>query len=348
VWNKWAEISKENLKHNVELLKSAVPQMEPIAVVKDDAYGHDMALIVPELLKMGISKFAVVYTKDALMVTEMGAKWVLVLDDKPIAGMESDLAKRGIRFCITDPLWLDDGTLDLPLKFHLFVDVGMHREGIAWDDTATIKEVCSVVGDRLEGICSHLSASTPGSAIFRLQEERFREVLKKVPDHLMVHLSNSGSLVGSSLPYATHFRPGIALYGYGHPEVKPVLSLKTRVLHKHSIRTEEGVSYDWLWKADRNSQIATVPVGYGDGYSRRLSNRAIAGSAYGTLSQVGAVTMDFTMFRCPEELNVGDEVVLMGQWEYGHFWADDMAKLLSTIPYEILTGISHRIPRTLV
>jgi len=104
-------------------------------VVKDDAYGHDAAVVVPELFENGITKFAVVYAKDALMLSEFGAEWILVLDDPPVSGMCSEYERRGIRFCITDPKWLRDGLLELPIKFHLFVDVGMHREGVPWYET---------------------------------------------------------------------------------------------------------------------------------------------------------------------------------------------------------------------
>ncbi|WP_018963487.1 alanine racemase [Coprothermobacter platensis] len=348
MWNKWVEISKQNLKHNVSLLTDSLPSLEPIAVVKDDAYGHDMGIVVPELLKLGVKKFAVVCADDALMLSELGAEWILVLDDLPMPDMASEFARRGIRFCITDKRWMEKGLLDLPLKLHLFVDIGMHREGIPWDDGSTIKEICHVVGDKLEGVCSHMSSQLPTSNLFKVQEERFRNVLSLVPDGIMVHLSNSGSLISGSMPYATHYRPGIALYGYGYNGVKPVLSLKARIVHEHTLIDNEGVSYDWLWKSQGLSHIVTVPVGYGDGYSRRLSNKAKAGVKNYTLPQVGAVTMDFTMFEAPGDVAVGDEVTLLGAWGSDHFWADDMANLLDTIPYEVLTGISHKIPRVLV
>jgi len=134
--------------------------------------------------------------------------------------MCSEYERRGIRFCITDPKWLRDGLLELPIKFHLFVDVGMHREGVPWYETNTIKEICKVVGNRLEGICSHLSNGLSDSQVLATEEERFRDVLGIVPEGLMVHLSNSASLYNGRFPYATHFRPGIALYGYGYPGLK--------------------------------------------------------------------------------------------------------------------------------
>lgn len=348
MWNKWAEVSKMNLKNNVELIRQKLPDLEPIAVVKDDAYGHDAAVVVPELLKNGITKFAVVYAKDALMLSEFGAEWILVLDDPPVSGMCSEYERRGIRFCITDPKWLRDGLLELPIKFHLFVDVGMHREGVPWYETNTIKEICKVVGNRLEGICSHLSNGLSDSQVLATEEERFRDVLGIVPEGLMVHLSNSASLYNAKFPYATHFRPGIALYGYGYPGLKPVLSLKARVIHEHVLESGEGLSYGWTWRATEPTHVVTVPVGYGDGYNRKLSNKAIAGSKAGSLQQIGTVTMDFTMFEAPKNITVGDEIVLMGEWEGGHFWADEMAQLIGTIPYEVLTSINPRIPRVLV
>lgn len=348
MWNKWAEVSKMNLKNNVEFMRQKLSDLEPIAVVKDDAYGHDAAVVVPELLRNGITKFAVVYAEDALMLSEFGAEWILVLDDPPVSGMCSEYERRGIRFCITDSKWLSNGLLELPIKFHLFVDVGMHREGVPWYETNTIKKICKVVGNRLEGICSHLSNGLSDSQVLATQEERFREVLSIVPEGLMVHLSNSASLYNGRFPYATHFRPGISLYGYGHPGLKPVLSLKARVIHEHVLEPGEGLSYGWTWRATEPTHVVTVPVGYGDGYNRKLSNKAIAGSKAGSLQQIGTVTMDFTMFKAPKNVAVGDEIVLMGEWEEGHFWADEMAQVIGSIPYEVLTSINPRVPRVLV
>lgn len=348
MWSKWAEVSKMNLKNNVEFIRQKLSDLEPIAVVKDDAYGHEAAVVVPELLRNGITKFAVVYAKDALMLSEFGAEWILVLDDPPVSGMCSEYERRGIRFCITDSKWLSNGLLELPIKFHLFVDVGMHREGVPWYETNTIKEICKVVGNRLEGICSHLSNGLSDSQVLATQEERFREVLSIVPEGLMVHLSNSASLYNGRFPYATHFRPGISLYGYGHPGLKPVLSLKARVIHEHVLEPGEGLSYGWTWRATEPTHVVTVPVGYGDGYNRKLSNKAIAGSKAGSLQQIGTVTMDFTMFKAPKNVAVGDEIVLMGEWEEGHFWADEMAQVIGSIPYEVLTSINPRVPRVLV
>jgi alanine racemase len=184
--------------------------------------------------------------------------------------------------------------------------------------------------------------------VLATQEERFREVLSIVPEGLMVHLSNSASLYNGRFPYATHFRPGISLYGYGHPGLKPVLSLKARVIHEHVLEPGEGLSYGWTWRATEPTHVVTVPVGYGDGYNRKLSNKAIAGSKAGSLQQIGTVTMDFTMFKAPKNVAVGDEIVLMGEWEEGHFWADEMAQVIGSIPYEVLTSINPRVPRVLV
>ncbi|NPV88956.1 alanine racemase [Coprothermobacteraceae bacterium] len=345
---KWAEISKNSLKHNVKAIREMLPSAEIVAVVKDNAYGHDLAATLPALLEAGVTKYAVVYQRDALMVSELGAPWVLVLDDFPDAQLAEEYARRGIRFCITDYDWIERGVLELPIQFHLFIDTGMHREGVPWYATDAIKKISADLGSRLEGICTHMAHIAKDSELYRLQLQRFEEALCLVPDSLMVHVSSSGALHVGVPSYATHVRPGIALYGYTHPEVKPVLSLKATVVHARDVDEGDGVSYGWRWIAQHRTRVVTVPVGYADGYNRLLTNKARAGVNDFTLEQIGTVTMDFTMFKAPSEVRVGDVMTLLGEWGTGRFWADDWAEAIGTIPYEVLTGLSPRIPRIAV
>jgi alanine racemase len=260
-----------------------------------------------------------------------------------LRGLEDEARERGVR-----------------LSYHLKVDTGMGRIGFpASEIDSWLPELESLKALRLEGLFSHFSQaeSVEGSYTLR-QLEIFRHVVERVhrAGHRpsLIHLANSASVI--TLPDA-HFnlvRPGLMLYGaYPGPEMigqitlKPALTWKTRILQLKKLPAGSSVSYGQTFVTTRESLIATLPVGYADGYPRLLSNRGAVLVRGKRAPIAGRVCMDLTMVDVTDigGTKQGDEVVLLGEQERDRISADEMAGWANTISYEIFTSISARVPR---
>jgi alanine racemase len=246
---------------------------------------------------------------------------------------------------------------------HLKVDTGMRRIGCEPEQApALARLVDETDGVRLEGLFSHLpiSDSPRGDGFTRNQIDLFRSTAERVEavhGPLLKHLANSGAVLGHQDAWLDLVRPGIIIYGaYPDPEAQrtidllPGLEWRTRVTFTKPVRAGETVSYGRTWTAPRDTWIATVPVGYGDGYSRLLSNRGrmlIGGRSYPI---AGRVCMDQTMIDLgPDtEVQVGDEVVLIGRSGGEEVTTSELADLMGTIPYEVTCLITRRVGRDVV
>jgi alanine racemase len=250
--------------------------------------------------------------------------------------------------------------LGIKAKVHLKIDTGMERIGVHYYNAHTLQEAalnCKHV--EVKGIFSHFAnADDADLSHARLQLERFNEVLRfyekrDLPTPLR-HMANSGGILQLPESHFDMVRPGILAYGvYPSPEVqrtvevKPVLAWKSRVVYFKVTQSGHPVSYGSTWQSDHNVRIVTVPVGYGDGYFRSMSNKArvvIHGKRY---PQVGRVCMDQIMVNIEEDSAFnGDEVILIGEAENGEsVTVEELAEWADTIPYEILTNINTRVPR---
>jgi alanine racemase len=251
------------------------------------------------------------------------------------------------------------GQMGVKAKVHLKIDTGMERIGVHYYSAQTIQETalrCANV--EVEGIFSHFAnADAPDLRHARLQLERFNEVLRFYENHSLPmpirHIANSAAILRLPESHFDMVRPGIMLYGvYPSPEVmrsvhvRPALAWKSRVVYFKVVRPGHPVSYGSTWESDHEVRIVTLPVGYGDGYFRSLSNNTqviIRGKKY---SQVGCVCMDQMMINIEgDSAYNGDEVMLIGESGREAITAQDLADWAGTIPYEILTNINTRVPR---
>jgi alanine racemase len=244
-------------------------------------------------------------------------------------------------------------------RVHLKIDTGMERIGIHYYSATSLQEAalaCKRV--EVEGIFSHFAnADAPDLAHARLQLERFAEVAsfyerRSLPMPIR-HMANSAAILQLPESRLDMVRPGILLYGV-YPEagvrrmvrVRPALAWKSRVVYFKVVRAGDPVSYGSTWQSDHPVRIITVPVGYGDGYFRSMSNKAqviVRGRKY---PQVGRVCMDQIMVNIESDSAFnGDEVVLIGECDGQEITAQDLAEWAGTIPYEILTNINTRVPR---
>jgi len=367
-----AEIDLGALTRNLETLNTAAPGIDVLAVVKADAYGHGAVPVSRALEAAGVRFLGVALVEEGIALRQAGVTSdILVLGGAYDGGWETMLENRMVPLVFRPEhlVSLDTAAAvrGTTARAHLKVDTGMGRLGVLPADVPAFLEAAR--GCRrvvLEGLCSHFAnADLADAALTAQQISRFRTAVGQMRaagfDPRWRHLSNSAGLL--ALPEARDgvemnlARPGLALYGLQPapwlrpPRVlEPVLSWKTAVVHLKSVSTGTPISYGSTWTAPRPSRIATLPVGYADGWSRLLSNRGAVLVRGRRAPIVGRVCMDLCMVDVTDVpgVEVGDEVVLIGRQGSEAQDAHQLAVLESTIAYDVLCAIGARVPRVVV
>lgn len=367
----WVEINLDALEYNARAIRKLIPkQVELMAIVKADAYGHGAAMVLPTLEASGVSMAGVAAIDEAIQLRQAGLKLpLLVIGAVPDWAMQY-AAVYDIQLTIFHPHHLENlrkayQQTQKPFKVHIKVDTGMHRIGIPWEQAAEFIQQCQRQPFiQVEGIFSHFADSFSQEPT-HTQLMRWEQVCAQVnPLPRYVHISNSGhafmphAFAGNGKPNLNNLaRLGIGFWGYGlHPDqtniqLKPALSLKARIMHIQDVPPETGVSYCYSYHTPVNEsrRIATVPVGYADGVPRELSNKINGQLAGKLVPQVGNITMDQMMFditNVPDAV-IGDTITLIGKGENGQaIWLDDWAKKADTIEYELMCALRVRLPKT--
>ena len=370
----WAEVDLSAIKSNAQAIKAHAHSRSLIAVIKADAYGHGV-IPVAEALHEAAAMYAVATVTEAVELRAAGLrKPVLVLFNALPAQVEAivnyQLTPSVYEPTLCSALSREAEAKKTSVKVHLDVDTGMNRGGIWYTEAVEfLKWLRSLKGIEIEGIFTHFAtADEPDKSHTNLQLERFKSVLATLSKlnlrPSIVHAANSAAAL--TLPDA-HFdavRVGLGLYGvYPSAEVRgtspvslrPTLSWKANIIGLRRSIQGEGVSYGRTYIVDEPTWLATLPVGYADGYSRALSNGSEALIGGVSCQQVGSVCMDGTVFRIVPQagqtdlpLHIGDEAVLIGKQGDLEISVDQVAEKAGTISYEILTGIGRRIPRIYV
>ncbi|HEX9079513.1 MAG TPA: alanine racemase, partial [Desulfuromonadaceae bacterium] len=369
----FAEIDLAALRHNFQVVRASIPRRaEILAVVKADAYGHGFMDISHELETLGVNAFGVAFLAEGIQLRKSGI-------DKPIlllGGVYPGQERKCIGFNISTIVFSLEqaqalnhaaGKLFRKAQVHLKIDTGMGRLGIQYGDApAFLGELKKLPNILVEGIVSHFASADEldesGQYFTRLQAERFAWVLAEakrsgfLPRY--VHIANSAAALLRDVPGCNLVRPGIALYGalpspdfQGKLDLKPVMRLKSRIAMLKWVEPGTTVSYARRFSATERTLIASVPVGYADGYPRALTNRGEALVRGRRARVAGTVCMDWIMLDVTHipGVSVGDEVVLMGPDNAGNcIGAEELAAWAGTIPYEIFCGISKRVPRVYV
>ena len=353
----WAEINIKNLYDNIRELEKITLKEKIMAVIKADAYGHGMMNICEALIKTGIKKFAVATVEEALKIRETNNEvGILILG--PIENeCMSKVSDSNIYFMITDfeeIEYIEKNRINV--NIFLKLDTGMGRVGFQEDEISELIEKlknCKYVN--AVGVFSHFSSSDSDEEYTKLQEKRFKEmsenIMKEVHSVKYRHLLNSfGSLKYHDSEY-DFVRMGIILYGGVTDEetapykFKPVMSLYAKISHIKKMHKEGFISYGNTYMAKKGDVVATVSIGYADGIRRDLSNKGYVYYKGHRCSIIGRVCMDQLMILIPEELadstKKGDIVEFFGK----NINVVEVANLCNTISYEILCGISSRVPR---
>jgi alanine racemase len=357
----WVEVDLNRLKENIRALRSSVPaETAVLFVVKADAYGHGLVPVAQAAAEEGLSWFAVAFLDEALKIRAvLPDVHILVLGLVLPEHVGELLEKRIIPVvtCLEHGLALAEAARaqGRTLPVHLKVDTGMGRLGVQWDDAGGMIHALNAAGGlELAGVCSHFARVDPDLPDHAsAQAEKFSDVLKHLPATVFKHLSSSRAALYFPGWDLDGIRQGIVLYGYGANDPKgrfqtrPVLQWKARVVQVKSVPADFAVGYYGTYRTEYPTQIATVAVGYADGYNRALSNRGDILIGGRRCAVVGRVSMNWiTADIGPDSLvKVGDEAVLIGEQGEEAVWADELAKICRTIPYEILTSIHASLER---
>lgn len=370
----WAEVSLSALRQNFRVVQKHIgANVTVCAVVKADAYGHGAVECAQALVQEGARWFGVTSLDEAIPLREAGVRGRILLMTGFWRGEEEEI----VRLDLTPTVWepqqvelLERAASHLGAKhaIHLKVDTGMGRLGFAPEDlpkiVSALKSSPHLV---VEGLSTHLSSSEVLDAPSVPQQlgvfDQTRNLLRREGfDPTLIHTANTGAVISRKESWNTMVRPGAALYGYYMPferagrevtgkglklAVKPVLTWKTRILSLREVRANQPLGYNGIYVTKAPARIAVLPVGYADGFNRALSSRGrvIVREHYAPI--VGRISMDLTLVDVTglPEVAVGDEAILLGTCDSLSFDAKEHASLANTVLYEILCGISKRVPR---
>ncbi len=349
------------MRHNVAVVRAlAGERVRIMAVVKANAYGHGVGIVVPALAEC-VEMFGVANVTEAREVRSLAADHPVFILGPALPEERTEIAARRFIPLVSD---LDEARDYAalkggePLDIHLKLDTGMGRIGI-WQEEAleTVRAIRGLEGVRIAGLASHLPVADDDEAFTREQLERFEKLVAQLrADGLaspVVHVANSAGIIGFPAHAGDMVRPGLMLYGSApvpafQPELRAAMTWKTRVLLVREVGEGRGVSYGRTFIADRPMRTATLAVGYADGYPRHLSNQGaevlIGGKRCAVL---GRVTMDQIVVDVTalETVEPGEEAVLIGAQGDGEILASELAEKAGTIAWEIFTGIGPRAVR---
>ncbi|WP_372778674.1 alanine racemase [Litorivivens sp.] len=346
----WAEIKLSALSHNLAQVRQCAPKAKVISMIKADAYGHGLVEVgkqlAPEADMLGVARLS-----EAQTLRNQGIS-------APILLMGTLLSDEALRYCATHRIALAIHTLaqarqvaalGIPMELWLKLDTGMNRLGLSEVELHQAHQVLSTAkAAHSLNLMTHFSSADEDSApITTEQIDRFDRVANHYPN-LSRSLANSAAIISAERSHREWVRPGIMLYGSNPTaipmDLMPVMTLKSRILAVKSVSAGESVGYNGKWTASRDSRIAAIGIGYGDGYPRQLPNSTPVLVNGHRFPVVGRISMDICSIDITDstlQINEGDNVTLWGEG----LPADDIAPLANTISYHLFTGVTSRVPR---
>ncbi len=364
----WAEVDLRALEYNyIQVKRLAGKDVQMMVVVKANAYGHGTVEVSKVLEGMGVNYLGVATMDEAVRLRDHGIKTPIlvlgsVLPEVVKVAKDRDITLSLCSYCVLKEIKrlakveAEHGTR---IKVHIKVDTGMGRIGVWHEDALQfVKDVSGENSIALEGIYTHFSSAGRDEFFTAYQMESFERLLIsiekswiKIP---LKHAANSIATVDYKRAHLNLARPGLIVYGmypkHTFPKLiklKPVLSLKTRVVFLKDIPPGRSISYGRTFISQRHTKIATLPIGYADGYHRGLSNKATVLIHGQYASIVGKITMDQTMIDVGQirGVKIGDEVVLIGKQGRHEIRIEKLSRLAGTIAYDFICAISNRVPR---
>lgn len=375
----WEEISLKNLDANIDLIKSFAPNKTLILLMKDNAYGHGAAHIAKRLqYDKSICGYAVASIGEALHLRVAGVTKNIIIISHTFSERYKDVILNNIIQTVSsfeDAKNLSDIAVFLEenVRVEIALDTGMNRIGFQlgskelFNNALTeIEKISKLPNLTIHGFFSHFSVcdedlenDNDNNEFTKNQEKLFEDFLSEINklgiQYRYSSLSNSAGILNKKGAVATSVRPGIILYGISPSkhlrqfDLKPVMTLKSRIMYIKNIEQNETISYGRTYKSNNKMKIATIACGYGDGYPRTASNKASVIINDTLCPIVGRVTMDMFMVDVTNvDCKLYDEVILIGKSETKEITLDDFCELTNEFNYEILTRINHRVEKIYV
>ena len=357
----WAEIDLDAIEHNVRALRERVAPARLYVVVKANAYGHGAVAVGRAALEAGAAGLAVVCVDEAEELRLAGVEApLLVVGYTPVADARRVVDLRltptvcSMQLALAVSRFAVDAGRTVPV--HIELESGLNRHGLVLDDLVPFAEALRALrGIEVEGLFTHFAAAEEGDQAFtRAQYEALLEASRRLPWIPQRHCAASASALAAPDLHLDAVRAGLAVYGYepapgiaGSVSLRRALALKSRVARVLKVAPGATVGYGRTWTAGRPSTIALVMCGYADGFRRALSNRASVLVRGRRAPVAGRIAMDMCMADVTDipGVSVDDEVVIIGEQDGAAIDADELAELAGTISWEILAGITARVPR---
>jgi alanine racemase len=353
----WVEVDLGQFKENLSAIRDFVPGKKLCIPIKANAYGHGLIPIAQAAQEVKVDYLAVSCLQEAVLLRRAAIRSPILIFGPIFEEQVPDFLRYELEVTLSS---LESARLlakALPegrqIKVHVEVDTGMHRTGASLE---TIEEMLDFIDAEarivLEGVYSHLAtADYPDNDAANTQIAEFAvfaQTMRVRYPGALIHLCNSGGLLYYPDSHFDMVRPGKLIYGYSDAEqhiTKPVFSVKASIAYSKNVKVGEGISYGHHYTTDKETRIVTVPVGYGDGYRRALTNKAevlIQGKRY---PAVGTICMDqFMVDVGSDAVSVGDEVVLIGRQGEAEILMEEISGLCDTIPSETLCNFNERLP----
>ncbi len=365
----WAEVDLDALRGNLAWIRHRVGKdVKVVTVVKADAYGHGLKQTAALLMQRGTDIFGVANLTEAQTIRSVGRGWPVLMLGACFPAEIETAVRDDVMPTISSLAEAKafNSAAGLQRKFslvHVKVDTGMGRLGVPVEEAAALLESMTAMSHlHVSGVYTHYSSAEDSAQFSAVQRKKFEKLVGELrAKHLLpplIHANNSAGLIHEPRSIYNVVRPGLLVYGVVPPgsrrsasamqkHLHAALSLKCRVCFVKEIPKGTPLSYGRTFVASRKMRVATLGAGYADGYPRAGSNRAEVLIAGQRCRVLGRVTMDQTLVDISglREVNVGDEAVLIGRQGRHEITANDLAKWCATVPWEILTNITYRVPR---
>ncbi len=365
----WVEISLDAINHNIEQFRRVLPgDMRIMAIVKANAYGHGAIGVAQAAVEAGVDYLAVAFLDEAMQLRQAGVAAPILILGYTSPEELALVAELDVTITVYSDELLDAiaaRSAGRPVNIHIKLDTGMGRIGITGEEESIrfIDRALSTPGVVVEGLFTHYACADEADKRYTYeQHQRMERIVRHYAQQGIefpyLHAGNSATGIDTPELSYNMLRLGISMYGlYPSEEVhrdrvqlKPVMAYKTKVVHVKTVPAGSAISYGAIYHTQSEERIATIPVGYADGYSRMLSGKAEALIRGVKVPVVGRICMDQCMINVTgiPDVQVGDEVVLYGEQGGNVITAEDVAEQLGTINYEITCMVNYRVPRVFV
>ena len=363
-----AMIDLKAFQHNINIIKKIFPNNKIILPVKANAYGHDSLIISKEAVKLGIEHLAVARVDEGIFLRKNGIKEDIIdlgieFDSDIKLAIENSIELSVSSFTNLKEIDYIAKSMNKKIPIHLKVDTGMSRLGMSpLDIEKAVKYIKSSKNLYFKSFYTHFAKSDSDLEYTNYQLKQFlslkQELEKKKLSPEFYHTHNSGAIMNRIEIDSNFFiRPGIMSYGYPsyiNDDINsddkfnliPVMTLQSKVINIKKVKKGTGISYNHKYIVEKDTIIATIALGYGDGIQRNLTNKLIVKINGVSYRQVGTIAMDLMMVEVDKRVNIGDIVYIFGNKKYAHYDALDLANISDTISYEITTNIMDRVERS--